>query len=82
MLLKHEAVREAAVVGVPHGFWGEEVTAFIVPETGQEIDVASINQHCKSTLPPDAVPTRFHFIEELPRTQTGKIKRTQLEHCL
>lgn len=80
ILMEHEKVRDCAVVGVPDDITGETVVAFVVPrvepDRGLEID---LRKHCKSRLEPYKVPTKIMFLDEIPRTDTGKTKRMSLK---
>lgn len=72
----HPAVSDAAVVGVPDERWGERPIAYVVV-TG-EVSAGDLQQHCRSELAGFKVPDAFHVIEELPRSSTGKIRKTEL----
>ena len=74
-LLGHPAVQEAAVVGMPHPQWGESPVAFVVLRAGQSTDEAALRQYARSVLAHFKVPSAFHFIDELPKTATGKIQK-------
>ncbi|ARS89552.1 acyl-CoA synthetase [Natrarchaeobaculum aegyptiacum] len=78
---EHEAVSEVAVVGSPHEERGEIVKAFVVLEEGHEGSddlVDEIQNHVKNTLAPYKYPRDVEFCQSLPRTETGKIRRTEL----
>jgi acetyl-CoA synthetase len=80
-LLSHDAVAEAAVVGVPDAQRGELLEAFVVLQPGTEPDdelVAALQQHVKTRYAAHAYPRRVHFVDELPRTPSGKVKRYEL----
>ncbi|GAV61741.1 AMP-binding domain-containing protein/DUF4009 domain-containing protein [Cephalotus follicularis] len=85
ILYKHPRVLEAAVVAMPHPRWGESPCAFISlrknPSTGKIEDVkeADIMTHCEKNLPRFMVPKRVEFLDELPKTSTGKIQKFQLK---
>jgi 2-aminobenzoate-CoA ligase len=81
VLLGHEAVEEVAVVGSPDEERGEIVKAFVVTGTGRSGDAAlveALQNHVKATLAPYKYPREVEFLDELPRTETGKIRRTEL----
>ena len=67
-----EGVREVAVVGVPHALTGEEVVAVVV---GEGNDPRRIQEACMQHLAPFKIPASIHFVRELPKTATGKIKK-------
>ena len=74
-LLRHPAVLEAAVVGMPHEKWGEAPQAFIVLRPGATATESELREFCRSRLAHFKVPQRFDFIGELPKTATGKIQK-------
>jgi len=81
VLVKHNAVKLAAVVGVPDEIRGEIVKAFIVPEEDARADKAledSIKQHVKTKLEAHAYPREIEFLKEMPMTDTGKIMKSKL----
>jgi acyl-coenzyme A synthetase/AMP-(fatty) acid ligase len=80
VLMLHESVAEAAVVGVPSPELGEEVMAFIVvrkPVPSQELAM-----HCIKYLAPYKVPTRIEVIDALPRNANGKVLKPLLREKL
>lgn len=73
-LLGHPGVAAAAVVGLPHDYWIEAVTAFVVPKPGaNKLDEEEIVAWCKARLGKHEVPKRVVFLERFPMTVTGKI---------
>ena len=81
VLLGHEAVSEAAVVGVPDEEWGERVLAAIVL-TDPQVDVAELTSWCKASLAPFKVPKEFHVVPELPRNAMGKVMKPEIARRL
>lgn len=80
-LLSHEAVKECAVVGIPDSLRGSVVKAFIVLQNGFEGDPALVKllqDHVKHTIAPYKYPRAIEFVDELPKTNTGKLKRFAL----
>ncbi len=75
VLLRHPAVQEAAVVGLPHEKWGETPQAFIVLKPGAETTPENLRLFCREHLAHFKVPHGFEFIAELPKTATGKIQK-------
>jgi len=74
-LLRHPAVLEVAVVGMPHEKWGESPNAFIVAHAGKTATPEELKAFCRENLAHFKVPTAFHFVNELPKTATGKIQK-------
>ncbi len=79
-LLTHPAVIEAAAVAAPDEERGSVVKAFIVLRDGVDTDglVADIQEHCRHRTAPYKYPRQVEFIDELPKTSSGKIKRSEL----
>lgn len=80
-LLEHPAVLECAVVGSPDPDRGEIVKAFIVPrpDVAADADLAhELQEHTKTLTAPYKYPRAIEFIDELPKTITGKIRRREL----
>ncbi|WP_157223435.1 benzoate-CoA ligase family protein [Rhodovulum sp. PH10] len=80
-LASHPDVLEAAVIGVPDGDGLVKPEAWIVPCDGvrpSESFGDALMRHCKSTLAPYKFPRKIHFLDELPKTATGKIQRYRL----
>ncbi len=80
ILLQHDDVADAAVVGIPHSERGEIVKAYVKPHCdpteGLKSDLA---EFVKTTLSRHKYPRNIEFVETFPRTSTGKIRRTDLE---
>lgn len=78
---EQDAVSEVAVVGSPDEERGEIVKAFVVLREGiapEDDLIEDIQNHVKNTLAPYKYPREVEFVDELPRTETGKIRRTEL----
>jgi fatty-acyl-CoA synthase len=74
-LLRHPAVLEVAVVGMPHEKWGEAPHAFVVLGSDAQATAAELREFARSTLAHFKVPAEFRFLDELPKTATGKIQK-------
>jgi len=75
VLLRHTAVQEAAVVGLPDAKWGEAPHAFIVLKPGAQADAEALRAHTRERLAHFKCPHSFTFVSELPKTATGKIQK-------
>ncbi len=75
MLLRHDAVAEVAVVGMPDETWGEVPQAFVVFKPGASATHDELRKFCRDHLAHFKVPHRFTPITELPKTATGKIQK-------
>lgn len=78
VLYEHEAVREAAVVGVADPYRGETVKAFVSLRPGKTADPAELIAFCKERLAAYKYPRQVEVLEELPKTVTGKLLRREL----
>jgi acyl-CoA synthetase (AMP-forming)/AMP-acid ligase II len=74
-LLEHPAVAEASVIGVPHEYWGEAITAFVHLREGQSVEEEALRAFCGERLAKWKTPKRIHFCGPLPRNNMGKILR-------
>ncbi|MGI9201849.1 MAG: AMP-binding enzyme, partial [Woeseiaceae bacterium] len=74
----HPAVAEAAVVGMPHPKWTERPLLLVVLEEGQEVSVPDMLAFYAGKVADWWVPNDVLFVDELPHTATGKIKKTEL----
>ncbi len=77
-LVQHPAVLEAAVIGVPDAEGLTKTKAFVVLRPGGEVDDAGLKHFVKDRLAPYKYPRAIEFVDELPKTATGKIQRFRL----
>ena len=73
VIYTHEAVLEAAVIGVPDDYWGESVKAFVVLKEGMSATEDDIIDLCKKTIASYKKPRFVAFVQQLPKSSTGKI---------
>src|SRR6185312_12676769 len=78
VILEHPAVREAAVVGVPHEVLGEDVGAFVVRKAGIDCSNDELLAFCAEHLADYKRPRKLWFVDELPRNATGKVMKHKL----
>jgi long-chain acyl-CoA synthetase len=72
VLTDHEAVADAAVIGLPDERFGEIPVAFVVPRTGGAPDAESLRDYCRARLASYKVPEWIAVVDDLPRGPTGK----------
>jgi acyl-CoA synthetase (AMP-forming)/AMP-acid ligase II len=79
VLHTHGAIREAAVVAMPHARLGEGVCAFIIPQQGESLDVAAVASFLEQAgLARQKFPERVELVDDLPRTASGKVQKNLL----
>ena len=83
LLIGHPAVREAAVVGIPHPKWQERPLALVVLRPGHEATVGQLKAHLMSAFANWQLPDQILFVEAIPKTSVGKLdkKRIRAEHA-
>ena len=74
-LLRHPAVQEAAVVGMPDPRWGEAPHAFVVLKPGASATPEELRAFTRERLAHFKCPHTFNFVTDLPKTATGKIQK-------
>jgi len=75
VLLRHPSVQEAAIVGLPHEKWGEAPHAYVVLKAGAQATEEELIQLCRERLAHFKAPHSVTFVQELPKTATGKIQK-------
>jgi fatty-acyl-CoA synthase len=75
VLLRHPAVQEVAVVGMPNEKWGEAPHAFVVLRAGASTSADELRAYVRGELAHFKCPHGFHFVGELPKTATGKVQK-------
>ena len=79
VLYEHPKIREAAVVGVPHDEWGEEIGAAVVLHDGEELPPEEVSAYVKDRIAAYKYPRVVWFLDELPKGPTGKILKREIE---
>ncbi len=75
VLLRHPAVQEVAIVGLPHERWGEAPHAFVILRTGATATEEELREFARANLAHFKAPHGFTFLSELPKTATGKVQK-------
>ncbi|WP_219412781.1 class I adenylate-forming enzyme family protein [Pseudonocardia nigra] len=78
VLYEHDAVREAAVVGVPDAYRGETVKAFVSLRPGRTVTPEELIEFTKERMAAYKYPRQVEILDELPKTVTGKLLRREL----
>jgi fatty-acyl-CoA synthase len=78
LLAGHEAIAEAAVFGVEDDEFGQRLKAVVVVREGQALGAGELKKFVKANLASYKVPRDVDFVDELPRTSTGKVLKREL----
>lgn len=78
VLVQHPAVEETAVIGMPDDEWGERICAVVVLKKDASADPEELRSWCRSRLRGSRTPDEVVFVDELPKTATGKLVRRDL----
>jgi fatty-acyl-CoA synthase len=74
-LLRHSSVQEVAVVGMPHERWGESPHAFVILRDGAGATEEELKLHVRNSLAHFKTPQWVSFVDQLPKTATGKVQK-------
>src|SRR5437588_9053636 len=80
-LLRHPAVQEVAIVGMPDERWGEAPHAFVVLKTGATTTETELRNYARDHLAHFKAPQKIHFVPELPKTATGLMSNAPLANA-
>lgn len=75
VLFAHPAVADVAVVGIPDGDKGQSIKAFVVLKPGSAAGEAALIEHCRAQLARYKAPRAVEFVDQLPKTASGKVQR-------
>ena len=78
VLYGHRQVKEAAAVAIPDDLVGNRIKASVVPVTANDLSAKDVQGYCRRKLPDYMVPEVVEFLDELPKTSTGKVDRPLL----
>jgi len=78
VLFEHPQIAEATAIGVPHPSRGEQVKVFVVLKMGEKATAEDIIEYCKDKLATYKLPTEIEFMDELPKTNVGKVLKKDL----
>ncbi|MGD0558816.1 MAG: AMP-binding protein [Streptosporangiaceae bacterium] len=78
VLYEHDAVLEAAVIGMPDTRWGEVPRAFVVVKNNMTITADQLSTHCRARLAGFKTPKEIVFLDALPRNPSGKVLKREL----
>jgi long-chain acyl-CoA synthetase len=79
VLFEHPKIREAAVIGVPHDEWGEEIGAAVVLHEGEQLEPEEVSAYVKERIAAYKYPRLVWFLDDLPKGPTGKILKREIE---
>ena len=77
-ILTHPAIEDCAVIGAPSALGEEEVKAFVTLKTGANLTAEALRDHCRPIMAKYMVPAQIVFMDEIPRTPTGKPEKGKL----
>lgn len=80
-LYQHAAVLECAVIGIPHEKWGETPVALVLLRDGAAATEEELVGFCRERMAHFKCPTQIRFVDELPRTATGKLQKYKLREA-
>jgi fatty-acyl-CoA synthase len=82
VIMAHPAVREAAVIARRDERWGERPLACVVPEEGEQLTLAELNDHLVAHVAKWWLPDALAIVDEVPKTSVGKFDKKVLRQAL
>lgn len=82
LLRRHPAVADVAVFGLPDAYWGEAVCAAVVVSTGHTLSADDLSAWARANIMSHLAPSRYFFVDAIPVTESGKVRRTLLRREL
>ncbi|MGB9904994.1 MAG: class I adenylate-forming enzyme family protein [Desulfotomaculales bacterium] len=82
VLYTHPKVFDVAVVGVPDPVWGEEIMAIVLLREGEKMEPQELQEYCRDKLARYKIPRYIHFVDEIPKTSSGKLLKYELKHLM
>ena len=79
VIMANPKVREAATIGIPDAIYGEEIACYVVAKPGEALSADDVIRHCAAKLPDFKLPKRVYFVDELPKSDRGKVRRDDLK---
>ncbi len=79
VISSHPSVYDAAVVGVPDAVMGEEIMAFVMLRKGEQLEAGDLQKFCRNNLAKYKIPRYISFVENLPKTTSGKLMRKEIQ---
>lgn len=74
-LIRHPKIADVSIVGVPDTFFGEELLAVIIPQSGEELSEEEVRAYCKGQISHQKIPRHIQFIQSFPLTASGKVQK-------
>ncbi|MBE7368669.1 AMP-binding protein [Ramlibacter pallidus] len=81
-LMRHPAIQQAQVVGIPDAYMGEESAAFIQCREGHALDAATVESYCRAHMARHKLPKYVRFVTDYPLTPSGKVRKFELRDRL
>ena len=81
-VLNHPAVKETAVFGIPDDYWGQAVICAVILKRNSKTGSAGIKKFLKNKIASYKIPKRIYIVKKLPKTELGKVKKSELRKIL